>query len=84
MRIVSEVPAGSGRAVGCGDAVAEAMHKRITEKRKRGAPANALRRLCDPALDAQSNVSEEVPRGAEVQGTLQGGPALNENVTLRV
>ena len=45
MRIVSEVPEGSGRVVGCGDAVAEAMHKRITEKRKRGAPATVLR-LC--------------------------------------
>ena len=45
MRIVSEVPAGSGTAVGCGDAVAEAMHKRITEKRKQGAAATVLR-LC--------------------------------------
>ena len=36
MRTVSEVPEGSGREVGCGDAVAEAMHKRITEKRKWG------------------------------------------------
>jgi xanthine/CO dehydrogenase XdhC/CoxF family maturation factor len=47
MRIVSEAPGGSGRAVGCGDAFREAMGKirsnsrkrliRITEKRKRGA-----------------------------------------------
>jgi hypothetical protein len=49
MRIVAEVPAGNGRAVGCGDAVREAMGNsiklpkeaneyriRITEKRKWG------------------------------------------------